>query len=280
MFVAQHKAAWVVGATLIAFVLLLGPRLASAHIQLISPSPRQYLPSEQKTGPCGRAGGIRTANATTFEPGATIEVVWDETVPHQAHYRIAFDDNGHDVFRDPVCTTNCTTNDPLMPPTFAPGNNLPVLLDGISDRTGMGRYRVTLTLPNIECDNCTLQLIQVMYDKRPYVTPGNDVYYQCADLLLRAGGGGDAGVSQPQDGGVAEDASDGTALDGGVGGGSRPRDDEAGSDSEPSTGCYCVMPTEKSPFRNLIFGCIFATLVAGLTCRRDRRNGKCTSHAP
>lgn len=44
-----------------------------------------------------------------------------------------------------------------------------------------------MQLPDVECDNCTLQAIQVMYDKPPYVTPGNDLYYQCADLVLRRG---------------------------------------------------------------------------------------------
>ncbi|MFA9472798.1 MAG: hypothetical protein ACERNK_19695, partial [Deltaproteobacteria bacterium] len=48
-------------------------------------------------------------------------------------------------------------------------------------------YMATVTLPNVTCDNCTLQVIQVMYDKPPYTTPGNDIYYQCADLVLREG---------------------------------------------------------------------------------------------
>ncbi|MBW2225541.1 MAG: hypothetical protein JRF54_15365, partial [Deltaproteobacteria bacterium] len=49
-------------------------------------------------------------------------------------------------------------------------------------------YVATVTLPDITCDNCTLQMIQVMYDKRLYTTLGNDIYYQCADLVLREGG--------------------------------------------------------------------------------------------
>ena len=42
-----------------------------------------------------------------------------------------------------------------------------------------------VTLPDVECERCTLQLIQVMTDKAPY-GDGNDLYYQCADLALRA----------------------------------------------------------------------------------------------
>src|SRR5690606_6077325 len=44
------------------------------------------------------------------------------------------------------------------------------------------------TLPDIECESCTLQVVQVMYDKKPY-GDGNDLYYQCADIALRPGGG-------------------------------------------------------------------------------------------
>ncbi|MCA9560948.1 MAG: hypothetical protein KC583_20510, partial [Myxococcales bacterium] len=45
-----------------------------------------------------------------------------------------------------------------------------------------------VTLPDVECDNCTLQVIQVMFDKPPQTSPGNDLYYQCADLVLRGDG--------------------------------------------------------------------------------------------
>jgi hypothetical protein len=43
-----------------------------------------------------------------------------------------------------------------------------------------------VTLPNIECANCTLQIIQVMNDLQfhfqPY--PADDIYYACIDLVL------------------------------------------------------------------------------------------------
>ena len=64
-----------------------------------------------------------------------------------------------------------------------------------------------ITLPNMTCENCTLQVIQMMTDKTPY-GDGNDLYFQCADIALRTnaptpdaplavtdanGAGGDAG---------------------------------------------------------------------------------------
>jgi hypothetical protein len=166
-------------ALLAALLFPAGP--AAAHLGLDAPVSR-YGPDTLKTGPCGVAGGERSENVTYFEPGETIEVRWNEYVDHPGHYRIAFDPDGDDDFVDPPTMEDLYSNDA-------------VLLDGIPDH---GRedpyYSATVTLPDITCDNCTLQVIQVMYDKPPYETPGNDIYYQCADLVLRAGGGPDAGT--------------------------------------------------------------------------------------
>jgi MYXO-CTERM domain-containing protein len=63
-----------------------------------------------------------------------------------------------------------------------------------------------VTLPNVTCDNCTLQLIQVMYDKagngfggKDSAGKGNDdLYYACADIVLKGeavAGAADAGSS-------------------------------------------------------------------------------------
>jgi hypothetical protein len=59
-----------------------------------------------------------------------------------------------------------------------------VLADRIPDAAvGLTRGAVTVTLPDLECAACTLQLIQVMTDKPPY-DGLDDFYYQCADLVL------------------------------------------------------------------------------------------------
>ncbi|MGB8332447.1 MAG: SCE4755 family polysaccharide monooxygenase-like protein [Polyangiales bacterium] len=162
-------------AGLLIALVSLSPLNARAHLGLDSP-PSRYGPDVLKTGPCGAAGGERTELVTYYEPGATIEVHWDEYVDHPGHYRISFDDDGDDDFVDPASMTELYSNDT-------------VLLDAIADKGAGDRdYVATVTLPDVTCDNCTLQVIQVMYDKPPYTTPGNDIYYQCADLVLRAGG--------------------------------------------------------------------------------------------
>jgi hypothetical protein len=167
------------------FLLVLAlwwPGLASAHLALIAP-PSRYGPDVLKTGPCGVSAGERSDNVTYFEPGQTIEVRWDEYIDHPGHYRIAFDAHGDDDFVDPATMMELYSNDA-------------VLLDGIADQGPTEReYAATVTLPDVTCDDCTLQVIQVMYDKPPYTTPGNDIYYQCADLVLREGGAQDAGVA-------------------------------------------------------------------------------------
>lgn len=193
---------------------------AAAHIRLDFPSPRT---SSQKFGPCGVTGSERGGDITVFRAGETITVRWTETIDHPSHYRIAFDPDGHDGFVDP----------PEMMDAYS--NEL-VLLDLIADRTGGGAYEAEITLPDVACDRCTLQLIQVMYDKPPYTVPGNDIYYQCADLVL-VRDEVDAGVT---DGGVA--GADGGVADADAGARDAGPPPDAGDDDHDhgaTGGCAC-----------------------------------------
>lgn len=162
---------------------------AFAHLELTSPVSR-YGGAVLKDAPCGMGDGARSGNVTTFTAGETITVEWDEYINHPGHYRIAFDADGQDDFVDPNCLSDCDSRDMVI----ELNTNDAVLMDGIEDKSG-GTYAVDVTLPNITCDNCTLQVIQVMTDKPPYTIGGNDNYYQCADLILVASdgdmGGGD-----------------------------------------------------------------------------------------
>ncbi len=201
------------------FVIVISlPMEARAHLDMTSPVSR-YGPDTLKTGPCGVAGGERSPNINYFEPGQIIDVEWDEYVNHPSHYRIAFDEDGDDDFVDPATMQEYDSNDA-------------VLLDAIKDDSPTSLYRVSVTLPDVECDNCTLQLIQVMYDKPPYVVPGNDIYYQCADLVLRRGDAPDAGTDAGTGTGTGTDAGTDTApgTDAGTG-----TDADTGTDT--GSGC-------------------------------------------
>jgi Lytic polysaccharide mono-oxygenase, cellulose-degrading len=218
---------------LVGAVGLLAPA-ASAHVQLRAPQQRH---TDQKAGPCGLPDSTRGENVCEFRPGATITVEWDETVEHPGHFRVSFDDDGTDDLIDPSDYDDYYASKA-------------VLVDEIEDRDvdadGNARYSMQIELPDIECDSCTLQLIQVMSDKPPWGPGGgDDIYYQCADLVLSPdapaeptpdcgaapSGGEDAG---PDQGGDEPDAAGG---DGASDAGGEQGSDEPTEDTSDEGGC-------------------------------------------
>ena len=102
-------------------------------------------------------------------PGSTLNVQWLETVDHPGYYRLALsmaDDEGFDdnILQDDITDTVCSAT---------PCN-----------------YSADITLPDVECLDCTLQLVQFMGTQAPY-----SPYFSCADLMITddpdGGGGGD-----------------------------------------------------------------------------------------
>ena len=204
-------------------VLLAGP-LASAHIDLNVPPARHDDPLEdQKDGPCGLPGSPRSADPTVLQPGETVTIQWDETIDHDSHYRLAFLADGEDFplpaafddFCDPAVDDWCVADE---------------LADVVD-----GSYEFDWVVPDTPCDNCTLQLIQVMYDADGLQE--NDFYYDCADVVILdpdpstsattgAGGGGDGGAG---DGGSS-------SGDGGSSSGDGPTGSGSGSGSNGPTG--------------------------------------------
>lgn len=156
----------------VALATVAWPSIATAHIHLTYPLSRTDDPlGEQKAQHCGTSNSDRNPDrVTTFAPGQTITVTWDETIDHNGHFRIAFNPDGDTFGIPPEMEVSTEGTDPL------------VLKDLIADGTSSAE----ITLPNIECDNCTLQFIQVMYDKPPYTTDedSDDIYFNCADLRL------------------------------------------------------------------------------------------------
>jgi MYXO-CTERM domain-containing protein len=136
---------------------------AAAHIELDSPAVRV---AGMKTGPCGATSSRATdpAKITTIKPGQTVTIQWHETVAHPGFFRIAFSEDG---------TTFPT--DPSDPPAAAA---FPVLAI-IPKVGGQTTYSADITMPDMECDSCTIQLIQYMQRHAP-----PPYYYQCADIVL------------------------------------------------------------------------------------------------
>lgn len=173
-----------------------------AHIDLTQPVPREQgrrivdaTNANLKAGPCGQRNNGRTDKVNVFSPGETIEVTWTETTNHPSYYRLAFDVDGDDGF--PLFTGPGIGQEGDDPIASCPIDGLVILAYELEDRAG-GSHTRQLTLPDVECESCTLQLVQYMYDSRsPY-------YFQCADLALRRSddegseaGPSDAGALDP-----------------------------------------------------------------------------------
>lgn len=200
---------------------------ALAHTALEYPPPR--YPSDGSTAnkacPCGVGQSNRLCNvasdrsdpdrndarASTFEPGETITVVYHETIGHAGRIRIAFDDDGADMadFNEHILLD-------VEDPPGAEGN------------VGQGsRWELEVTLPDTPCDNCTLQLVQMMDGNTDDPVPdpiGRSSYYQCADLVLgkapKTTPTGDTGTTSTDDttptADTGEDPTDGLQVEDGV----------------------------------------------------------------
>ena len=184
-------------------LVLLGMCTGSSHahfsVDMSDRHQSRYGPGEIKSAPCGRPDGDRGKHVYTYAPGETVQLSWVEYVGHPGYYRIAFDSDGEDDFKNPAsikpagraCAAgerNCGAGDFY--------NNKTVLIDdfGRHDDAPHGkRYSVDVKLPAVECENCTLQIIQVMTEqaKSPYdpaADDADDLYYQCIDMRLRGAG--------------------------------------------------------------------------------------------
>jgi MYXO-CTERM domain-containing protein len=202
--------------------VLFVPTAASAHIHLLSPLSHtdDATGNPQKNRHCGEteaAPWIRADHpdrATTFLPGSTITVTWAETIQHPGHFRVSFQPDGL-VFAIPPPGAGVDGFPDVDQTGITGPEGATILKDMILD----GTLSTDITLPNVECANCTLQLIQVMTDKPPYTTDlaSNDIYFNCADIVLSASAPDAAPAGIPDAGGGNPAGSD--ADVGGNGGG-------------------------------------------------------------
>jgi uncharacterized protein (TIGR03382 family) len=200
-----------------ALAIVLAPALAMAHIRITSPTPRSQDQLKQRH--CGMTGSAR-ANIQTYKPGAPLHLVWDEYVVHPGWFRVAFQQNG-DSFEIPPPSNGVNGNGAA---SNYPTENLTGQTDPgtgsliIADRIQHGTQSMDLVLPSVECDNCTLQLIQMMTDKPPYAsdTSSDDIYFACVDLVLSvsapAPDAGGTGAGNPSSGGCSAAGSPSAVL--------------------------------------------------------------------
>ena len=176
--------------------LLSAPALGHFSLDGAGTHESRYGKYAIKQGPCGKTDGERGENVYTYKPGETIKVTVDEYISHPGYFRIAFDADGDDDFVNPQ-SVDPINRDCLDDPADRCGesdfyNNEAVLMDNLDPHKRGGRksYTWDVKLPDVECDNCTLQIIQVMTDIFPIHAPydpsmtSDDLYYQCIDLVL------------------------------------------------------------------------------------------------
>lgn len=119
-----------------------------------------------KASPCG--GVARTSTPTVLTAGQRLVLHWEETINHPGYYRIAFSQDG-DVF--PPALPAPTAQTPASSTLWVPF---------VLDIPGQSNYQASVTVPDVACTNCTLQMIQYMTESNPPT-----MYYSCADIEIR-----------------------------------------------------------------------------------------------
>jgi len=177
--------------------VLLAPSVVDAHFTLMAPASwlvENRLGDPQKAGPCGgtSADAGTPSNAVgKVQGGQTLHVKVQETVFHPGHYRIALAVNSRaELPPDPEVTTRDTDRGPWsvsakIQSPVAP----PVIADGLwahTERDAIAQpFETDITIPNVNCDKCTLQIVQFMAEHGRN-GDGDFTYHHCADLNITA----------------------------------------------------------------------------------------------
>ena len=187
----RHAAALCAGV----FVLA-APVAGSAHFILEQPASwlqENVLGDPQKMGPCGGATanpGTPTGAVTAVTGGDLLHLKIKETIYHPGFFRVAL--SVLDRSELPADPEDVTKEGPRGPISVSgkvdPNPKPPVLLDGLwmhHDKQFGKEYETDLKLPNINCDHCSLQIIQFM-EEHGVNTDGRFTYHHCADLKITA----------------------------------------------------------------------------------------------
>ncbi|HET9217867.1 MAG TPA: SCE4755 family polysaccharide monooxygenase-like protein, partial [Terriglobia bacterium] len=172
-----------------------------AHFVLISPAAslvQDRIGDPQKIGPCGGVSanpgrgtpanpGVPSGAVTSVKGGTNLPLLVQESIFHPGHYRVALARTAKQLPPDPEVTTAQTARGVrsqsavIQNPTVAP-----VLLDGIFPHTERPtqNWEAQIPIPNINCQNCVLQVIQFMADHPGIAVDGGHSYHHCAILNI------------------------------------------------------------------------------------------------
>lgn len=172
--------------------------VAHGHFRLIEPA--SWLIEDdrgdpQKAGPCGGTNtdwGKPSYAVTKVIGGSKLHIKVQETIYHPGHYRVALAVNSPtELPADPETETKQGDRGPIsVSATIQDPPQIPVLADGLfvhaTRPTGpMPPFETDVTLPNITCRRCTLQVVQWMGD-HGFNNPGGYTYHHCANLQIAA----------------------------------------------------------------------------------------------
>jgi len=175
---------------------------ADAHFVLVSPAASfvmNRLGDPQKMGPCGGVSanpgrgtpanpGVPSGAVTQVKGGSTLHLLVNETVFHPGHYRVALARTAAQLPADPKVTTRDSDRGPwsvsaeIQNPVAAP-----VLMDGLFAHTERptANWEADIPMPNINCPNCLLQVIQFMAEHAKN-QDGDYSYHHCAVVNITA----------------------------------------------------------------------------------------------
>jgi hypothetical protein len=197
-----------------AAAIALSAARAQAHIDLLEPEARAHgtaargdtdidANSNLKQAPCGQVTTGRTQRVARYTAGQTMTVRVREENAHVSYLRVSLDLDGEDFpLRSGPVVGPETQEVAAAAEAALGGEGLLAVYREDNDTPGFV-HEIDVTLPEQTCTNCTLQVIQYMYDD-----PSAPYYFQCADLVIVGAGEGEddgAGALSPV-GPVARDA--------------------------------------------------------------------------
>jgi hypothetical protein len=181
---------------------------AFAHIDLLEPEARAHGTaasgdtdiddnSNLKNGPCGQVTTGRTDRVARYAPGETLRIRLREENAHESYLRVALDLDGNEFPLRAQFPGGPETQEEAAAAEAALGTEWLLLVYREDNDMPGFVHELEVTLPEQSCENCTLQVLQYMYDD-----PSAPYYFQCADLVIADDAAQDAGAA-PVDGGSA-----------------------------------------------------------------------------
>lgn len=184
---------WLVGLPVAALAAAIAPSV-SAHFKLEEP-PTWLQQDErgdpQKLFPCGGTladPGEPSGAVTALTGGQKLKIVVNETIFHPGHYRIALARKRNSLPPDPIVTMHDTERGPRSLSAIVEKDpKPPILVDGLWPHTEKptALWETEITIPNITCEGCQLQVIQFMAE-HPGFREGGFSYHHCAVLNITA----------------------------------------------------------------------------------------------